>query len=156
MRHLAAIFLIVLIALTSSCKYFKGKKLFGHKADIMVVWHAQQDSLRVADSIKVVRERLQAVENAKLDSIKAVEERVALEKKNKFNIIVGSFITPVYAKGLAEVYRQKGFDTRIIQMEGGRFELVSAESFDKYRKAVSRLKYFQENEEVDSWIYQKK
>jgi hypothetical protein len=156
MRHLTAIFLIVLIALTSSCKYFKGKRLFGHKADTMVVWRARQDSLRVADSIKAVRERLQAIEKAKLDSIRAVEERIALEKKNKFSIIVGSFITPEYAKKLTEVYRQKGFDTRIINVEGSRFELVSAESFDNYRKAVSRLKYFQGNEEVDSWIYQKK
>jgi hypothetical protein len=154
MRHLTAIILIILLALTPSCKYFKGKKIFGHKADIMAVWQAQQ--LRVADSINVARERLQAKENARLDSLRVVEEKRALEKKNKFSIIVGSFITPEYAKGLAEVYRKKGYDTRIIKMEGSRFELVSAESIDNYRKAISRLKYFQGNEEVDTWIYEKK
>jgi hypothetical protein len=120
----------------------------------MAVWQAQQ--LRVADSINVARERLQAKENARLDSLRVVEEKRALEKKNKFSIIVGSFITPEYAKGLAEVYRKKGYDTRIIKMEGSRFELVSAESIDNYRKAISRLKYFQGNEEVDTWIYEKK
>ena len=154
MRHLTAIILIILLALTPSCKYFKGKKIFGHKADTMAVWQAQQ--LRVADSINVVRDRLQAKENARLDSLRVVEEKRALEKKNKFSIIVGSFITPEYAKGLAEVYRKKGYDTRIIKMEGSRFELVSAESIDNYRKAISRLKYFQGNEEVDTWIYEKK
>lgn len=154
MRHLTAIISIILLSLTPSCKYFKGKKIFGHKADTMAVWQAQQ--LRVADSINVVRDRLQAKENARLDSLRVVEEKRALEKKNKFSIIVGSFITPEYAKGLAEVYRKKGYDARIIKMEGSRFELVSAESLDNYRKAISRLKYFQGNEEVDTWIYEKK
>ena len=42
-----------------------------------------------------------AIENAKLDSIrKADEERLAMESKYKYNIIVGSFITPEYAKEL--------------------------------------------------------
>jgi hypothetical protein len=156
MRHLVIIFVLILLASASSCKYFKGKKFFGHKADTMVAWQARQDSLRVTDSLKVVRERLQAIENARLDSIKAAEEKAAWEKKNKFSIIVGSFLTHDYAQKLADSYRQKGFETRIIKMENSRFELVSAESLDNYRKAISRLKYFQGNEEVDSWIYEKK
>jgi hypothetical protein len=156
MRHVVIIFVIILLASASSCKYFKGKKLFGHKADTMVVWRARQDSLRVADSLKVVGERLQAIENARLDSIKVAEEKAAWEKKNRFSIIVGSFITHDYAQKLADAYRQKGFETRIIKMKNSRFELVSAESLDNYRKAISRLKYFQGNEEVDSWIYEKK
>ncbi|MGD0340146.1 MAG: hypothetical protein ABSA76_00355 [Bacteroidales bacterium] len=156
MRHLTVILVIILLASASSCKYFKGKRLFGHKADTMAVWRARQDSLRVADSLKVVRERLQAIGNARLDSIKVAEEKAAWEKKNRFSIIVGSFITPDYAKKLADVYQKKGFETRIIKMGNSRFELVSAESVDNYRKAISRLKYFQGNEEVDSWIYEKK
>ena len=156
MRHVVVIFVIILLASASSCKYFKGKKLFGHKADTMVVWQARQDSLRVADSLKVVREQLQAMENARLDSIRVAEEKAALEKKNRFSIIVGSFITHDYAQKLADTYRQKGFETRIIKLGNSRFEFVSAESLDNYRKAISRLKYFQGNEEVDSWIYEKK
>jgi hypothetical protein len=156
MRHVVVIFVIILLASASSCKYFKGKKLFGHKADTMVVWQARQDSLRIADSIKVVRERLQAIENSRFDSIRAVEEKAAWEKKNRFSIIVGSFITHDYAQKLADAYQQKGFETHIIKIGNSRFELVSAESLDNYRKAISRLKYFQENEEVDSWIYEKK
>jgi hypothetical protein len=156
MRHLTVVLLIALLALTPSCKYFKGKKLFGHKTDIVSVWKTQQDSLRVADSIRAIGERLQAKENAKLDSIRVVEERKAVEGKKKFSIIVGSFITPEYAKKLAEVYQQKGYETSIINMEGSRFELVSAESLDNFHNAISRLKYFQGNEEVDAWIYQKR
>jgi hypothetical protein len=156
MRHIVVILVIILLASASSCKYFKGKKLFGHKADTMVVWRARQDSLRVADSLRVVSEQLQAIENARLDAIRVAEEKAAWEKKNKFSIIVGSFLTHDYAQKLADTYRQKGFETRIIKIENSRFELVSAESIDNYRKAITRLKYYQGNEEVDSWIYEKK
>lgn len=148
--------MILILAVAPSCKYFKGKKLFGKKADTMAVWQARQDSLRVADSVKVVTERLQAIENAKQDSIRAEEERIALEKKFKFNIIVGAFHTPEFAKALAADYAKKGYQTKIIRMQGGNFDLVCIESIESYRNALSRLKFFQVNEEVDTWIYEKK
>jgi len=157
MRYLSAIVLIVLLVVLPSCKYFKGRGLFGKKADILAVWQAKQDSTRVADSIRKVQDRLMAIENAKLDSArKSDEERLTWESKYKYNIIVGSFITPEYAKGLSEVYRKQGYDTRIIKMEGSRFELVSAEGHESFRKAVARLKEFQDTIELDAWMYIKK
>lgn len=155
MRHLTVVFLIILLFLTPSCKYFKGKKLFGHKKDdVIAVWQSKQDSLRLADSLKTVALRLEAAENARLDSIRLVEERKVAEQKNKYNIIVGSFITPEYAQGLSDVYRQKGYETNIINMQGGRFRLVSAESFSDVHRAFTRLKHYQESEEPNAWIYQ--
>ena len=155
MRHLSAIIFIVLLAVLPSCKFFKGSKLFGKKDKTLEVMLARHDSIRVADSIRQVQDRLLAIETAKLDSVrKADEERLAME--SKYNIIVGSFITPDYAKGLAEVYRKQGYDTRIIKMGGSRFELVSAESHDSFRKAVARLKAFQDTTELDAWMYIKK
>jgi len=153
MRHLTALILVLMLVALPGCKYFKGKKLFGKKADIMAVWQAGQDSIRVVDSIRKVQERLQAIEDARLDSIRIAEEKRALELKNKYNIIVGSFITPQYARDHAETYRQKGYDVRIIDMEGGRFELVSAEAYESFRKAVERLQYFQDNVELGAWLY---
>lgn len=156
MRHLFALVLILLLVIFPSCKYFKGG-LFGKKADTMAVWQARQDSTRVADSIKAVQDRLMAIENARLDSArKADEERLAWESKYKYNIIVGSFITPEYAKELLEVYRKRGYEPRIIKMEGSRFELVSAEANDNFRKALSRLKTFQDTVEINAWMYIKK
>ena len=111
MRHLTGFLLVVLlIALTPSCKYFKNIKLFGKKKDIvMAEWQAKQDSIRVADSIRRVQERLIAIENARLDSIRlANEQKLALE--SKYNIIVGSFITPEYARAWADEYRNRGYD----------------------------------------------
>jgi Fe-S oxidoreductase len=123
----------------------------------MAIWKARQDSTRVADSIKQVQDRLLAIENAKLDSVrKADEKRLALEGKYKYNIIVGSFITPEYAKGLAEVYRKQGYDTRILKIEGSKFELVSADGNDSFKKAVNRLKEFRDTTELNAWMYFKK
>jgi len=153
MRHLAALILVLMLAVLPGCKYFKGKKLFGRKAETMAVWQAKQDNIRVADSIRKVQERLQAIEDARLDSIRIAEEKRAMELKNKYNIIVGSFITPQYARDHAETYRQKGYDPRIIKMEGGRFELVSAETHESFRTAVERLQQFQNTEELGAWLY---
>jgi hypothetical protein len=155
MRHLTAVILVALLVVLPSCKYFKGRGLFGRKADTMAVWHARQDSIRVADSIRNAQARLMAEENARADSLRKIgEEQKAVT--SKYNIIVGSFITPEYAKRLAEDYRKKGYNTNIIKMEGSRFELVSAEAYDNFKQALLRLKEFQSNIEVDAWMYIKR
>jgi hypothetical protein len=154
MRHLSAIMLILLLTVAPSCNYFKNKGLFGKKAKTLEALRAQQDSVRIADSIRLVNIKLLAIENAKLDSIKLLEEfRQAAAKQSKYNIIVGSFITPEYAKGYAESFKQQGYNAEILKMTGSDFELVSAESHESLREAVSRLKQFQDTIEIDSWIY---
>ncbi len=152
MRHLTAIFLIMIIAMASSCKFFKEKKLFGKKDRMMAEWQARQDSIRVADSIKHVNDSLLVIENARLDSMRMAEER-QLELESRYNIIVGSFITPEYAEACAEDYRNRGYDAKIIQKENSRFSLVSAESHESVRRAISRVTQFQDTVEMESWIY---
>jgi len=154
MRHLSAVILILLLAVAPSCKFFKNKGLFGKKARALAALQAQNDSIRVVDSIQKVQEQLLAIENAKLDSIRLQEEtRQAAEKKNKYNIIVGSFITPEYAKALSESYSQQGYDSKIFKLEGSNFELVAAESHASLSKAISRLHQFQDTIEMDAWLY---
>jgi hypothetical protein len=152
MKNLTAFILIILLATLPSCKYFKGKKLFGRRDDKLAVLLARQDSIRVADSIMKVQERLIAIENARLDSLRIAEEK-ALELRNKYNIIVGAFITPEYARALNEDYKKRGYESRIIKMEGSRFELVTAESHESFRIAVARLNQFQDTVEINSWMY---
>jgi hypothetical protein len=156
MRILTAFVLTLILAMTPSCKFFKGKKIFGRKADKMVVWLARQDSTRVADSIRTVQEKLLAKENARLDSLRVVGEKNAWENKYRYNIIVGAFITPEYSRAQADDYRQRGYDSRIIKVEGSRFELVSAEAHETFRKAVERLQQFQDTVEINAWMYIKK
>lgn len=154
MRHLAALIITIFIVISPSCNYLREKGMFGKKSRTLAALRAQQDSIRVADSIRKVQKKLEDFENAKLDSLRRDEEdRAALQQKNKYNIIVGSFITPEYAKSYSETYRQQGYDTKIIKMEGSHFELVSAESHENFRKAVSRLRQFQDTVAFDAWMY---
>jgi hypothetical protein len=154
MRRLSSIALIILLVLSPSCKFLRNKGLFGKKEKTLEMLRAQQDSIRVADSIKQVQDQLLALENARLDSVRLADEaRLANEITNKYNIIVGSFITPEYAKRLAEKYRQQGYDAKISKMEGSNFELVSAEAHENLNKAIVRLHQFQDTVEIDAWLY---
>lgn len=120
----------------------------------MASWQARQDSIRVADSIRKIQDQLLSLENAKLDSIRRSEENLsAWESRYRYNIVVGSFITPEYARGLAEEYKTQGYDAKILKMKGSRFELVSAEAHENFRKAVARLKEFQDTVSIDAWMY---
>jgi hypothetical protein len=154
MRYLSALVLVALLFALPSCKFLKSKGLFGKEDNSLALLQAKQDSIRGADSIMRVQERLMALENAKLDSLRRVEEeRLAWESKFKYNIIVGSFITPEYAKLVAEEYRNLGYNSRILKMEGSRFELVSAEVHASFNEALARLKGFQDTIDIDSWMY---
>jgi cell division protein FtsN len=140
-----------------SCKYFRSSGLFGKRARTLAVLKAQEDSIRVADSLQKITDRLKAIENAKLDSVRKADEIwLSMESRYKYNIIVGSFITPEYAKGMTENYRKNGYDPKIIKIEGSKFELVSIEAFNSFTKAVSRLKRFQDTIQFEAWIYIKK
>jgi hypothetical protein len=154
MRHLFAAFMVVLITLLPSCRFLKEKGIIGKKARRLEMLKAQQDSIRVADSIRKSHDRLLAIETARLDSLRiADEEQQALQNARRYNIIVGSFITPEYARLYADEFRNRGYDVNILQMTGSRFELVSAESHNNFNKAVSRLKEFQDTVNFESWLY---
>jgi carboxylesterase type B len=151
MRHLFGFSLIMLLILAPSCKWLREKGLFGKKADTMIVWKARQDSIRVADSVRKAQEHLVALEAARLDSLKKVQQE--WENKNRYNIIIGSFITPEYARKYSADFAAKGYKTRIMKLEGTQFEMVSAEAHESVRTALARLKQFQDSVAFDSWIY---
>jgi thioesterase domain-containing protein len=155
MNRIAAIILLAFIVSLPSCKFFKEKKLFGRKKAEIAEQLAEQKRVRIADSLKLVQERMQALENARLDSIRLAEE-ARLAQASKYNIVVGSFITPEYARQWVDEYRSRGYDAKIVQMEGSRFELVVAESYEDVGKAIRRLNQFQDTVQIDSWIYQKR
>lgn len=154
MKQLAIFVIIMLLVLSPSCKFLREKGLIGRKADTMAVWRAKQDSLRVVDSILKVQARLLSIENARLDSIRRIDqERAEFENKYRFNIILGSFITPEYARSFSADLSKKGYKTRIIKLEGTKFEMVSAEAHESFRTATARLKQFQDTVANDAWLY---
>jgi hypothetical protein len=110
--------------------------------------------LRVVDSLMKVQARLQAIESARLDSIrKTDQERADFENKFRFNIILGSFITPDYARKFSAELTGKGYKTRIIKLEGTKFEMVSAEAHQSFRTATERLKQYRDTVTNDAWLY---
>lgn len=144
----------MLLVLTPSCKWLREKGILGRKADTMAVWQAKQDSLRVADSVRKVQDRLLAIENARLDSLKMIDEELnAWKNKYRYNIIIGSFITPEYARRYSAEFESKGYKTRIIRLDGTQFEMVSAEAHENFFRAKERLKQFQDTVAIDSWMY---
>lgn len=154
MRHFAFVFITLLLIISSSCKNIRERGLFGKKAKTLEMLRAQQDSIRVADSLKRVENRLSAIEEARLDSlIQAEREKIAIEARNKYNIVVGSFLTPEYAQGWAEEYRKRGYDSKIVRMAGKQFDLVVAESYERFSKAMERLDAFQDTVDIDTWLY---
>jgi hypothetical protein len=154
MRHLSAIALVVLLVVLPSCKFFKNRGLFNKKSKSLIELQAQQDSIRVADSIRKVQDELLAIENARLESERiATEEILVNENRSRYNIVVGSFITPEYAREYAEEYKVLGYNPSIIKMDGTNFELVSAEAHENFNTAVARLRQFQDTVQIEAWIY---
>jgi hypothetical protein len=154
MKQISLIFLIITLTILPSCKFFKDRGLFNKKAQTLVLLKARQDSLRIADSLRNVQNQLLALENARLDSInKATDEKIAL---SRYSIIVGSFITHDYAVAYADQYQKEGYETKIIPLEGTKFELVVAESHEKFSQAVSRLNQFHDTVNIDVWLYTRK
>ncbi|MGE5419611.1 MAG: hypothetical protein ACM3UT_05465 [Chloroflexota bacterium] len=146
MRLLTAIFLALFVASLPSCRFF------GKKERLRAEMQARQDSIRVADSIRKAQERLLALENARQDSLNRAEaDRLANE--TKYNIIVGSFVTPEFAKSLADEYTGMGYNVQIIKPSDSKFELVAAEGHKSLRTAIQRLAQFQDTVHVESWLY---
>jgi hypothetical protein len=153
MRQLTFIIVIILLVLSPSCKWLREKGFLGKRADTMIVWRAKQDSIRVADSIIKAQHQL-ALELEKLDSMKAADQMgKEWGSKYKYNIIIGSFITPDYARDCSELFAGKGYKTRILKLEGTQFEMVSAEAHENFRTAAERLKQFQDTVAYDAWMY---
>jgi hypothetical protein len=154
MRYIVVFFVIMMLVLTPSCKWLRERGLFGRKADTMVVWKMKQENLRKEDSIRKAQDKLLAIEKARLDSMNAADlERKSWEGRYRYNIIIGSFVTPEYARKYSEEFALKGYNTKILKLEGTSFEMVSAEAHENLGKAISRLKQFQDTVAYDSWLY---
>ena len=152
MKQLAAFLIIMLLVLTPSCKWLKEKGIIGKKERELSALLAQQDSIRIADSVRKALEIIK--ENARLDSLRIAEQAQREYKEmNRYNIIVGSFITPEYATAYSGEFASMGYKTSILKPANSRFQLVSAESHANLREAVRRLRQFQDTVVFDSWIY---
>ncbi len=154
MRALIFAICLSLLPLMSSCNFLREKGIIGKKKKKEAEMQARLESIRVADSLRIVETRLRALEEAKLDSLRKIEEeRAQLLSERKFNIVVGSFLTPAFAESYAEEYRELGYNTEIVSEEGSPWSLVVAESHTRYPTAAQRITQFHDTVNIDAWIY---
>ncbi|MFN8241572.1 MAG: hypothetical protein U0X39_12595 [Bacteroidales bacterium] len=157
MKYFSAFLLIMMLVTMPSCKWLKKKGIIGRKAAREAALIAKQDSFRIADSIAKVEELMRAAEQRKADSLFLIEQkRLEEERSGKFNIVVGSFITPEYATAYEEKFKAMGYQAKLVKLEGTEFQMVVAESYQKFSEAVGRLSRFRDTVEIDSWLYVRK
>lgn len=141
-----------ILLLTPSCDFMKSINPFGKKAREAEALRQQQEAFRIADSIRVVNEKQAEAERAR----QAELERAAAEEARAasgYHVIVGSFLTPAYADSWLEHIRGFGYNATIVDMDGGRWQLVSAESFPDLRGAWNALDRIQDNINSEAWVY---
>jgi len=118
---------------------------------------ARLDSIRVADSLMKEEDRIRQLREARIDSLRKVEEeRARILSARKYNIVVGSFLTPAYAESYAAEYREMGYNPEVVGAEGSPYTLVIAESHPRYPAAAQRIIQFHDTVSIDAWIYVRK
>ena len=157
-RFLYAIILISVTLSLSSCRYFREKGLFLGKNRKELLFWAQQDSIRFADSLKNTVVIKDVARDAKQDSVvKLVQEKASEPGSSKmYYLIIGSYGNPENAKSIAEEYSNQGYKTDIIKTtnsRGRKIELVSIKAFDNYSDAISYRNEFYSKFSSNAWIY---
>jgi cell division protein FtsN len=154
MKRLILVLLALILLLTPSCDFMKSVNPFGKKKRQTEALQKQQEAYRVADSIRVANEQAAAAEKARQDELARIAEQEAVEL-TKYHVIVGSFLTPAYADDWLGHIKGLGYDAQLVEMNGGRWHLVSAKSFANLHDAWNSVGSIQENINGEAWVYKK-
>jgi hypothetical protein len=153
MKKTILLLMVGMIFLAPSCQFIKSHNPFGKKARIREqAIKMQMDSIRITDSLNFIAAQQQK-ERIRQDSLAFVESQKSAESSQKYHIIVGSFLTPDYATAYSAFYSDKGYQSKIVDMTGGRFKLVAASSYDNMHDAWKALKGYRDTVEYEAWIY---
>ena len=158
---LASIILISILLILPSCRNIREYGLFGRRSLKNALLWAQQDSIRVADSLKntlIVRDLAEEVFQ---DSIVLSEEEMLSEEgiRNQYYIIIGTFAKPDNAMNLAVQFRNQGYEASIIRTTnsyGTELHMVSVKTFKNNEEAISYLNEFQSEVQSPAWKYHSK
>ncbi len=152
MKRLSLVFLAVILLVTPSCDFMKSINPFGKKAREAEALRQQQEAFRVADSIRVANEAQAEAERLRQASLAAEAQKEA-EAMSGYHVIVGSFLTPAYADSWLEHIKGFGYDARVIETDGGRWQLISAQSFPDLHAAWNALYGIQDKINSEAWVY---
>jgi len=155
MKKLSLVLLAGILLLTPSCDFMKSINPFGKKSREAEALRQQQEAFRVADSIRVANETQAEAERARQAEIANAAEE-ASRAASGYHVIVGSFLTPAYADAWLGHIKGLGYDATLVDMNGGRWQLVSAKSFPDLHTAYNALGTIQDNINGDAWVYRKK
>ena len=145
--------LLGLMLLTPSCDYVKSHNPFTKKQREAEAMRLQQEAERLADSIRFANENA-AREIERQAELARQAEQEAMEQE-KYHVIVGSFLTPEYADGWLAHCNQLGFTSKLVEMDGGRWRLVSVGSYDNIHDAWNALSRVQETAGGEAWVFKK-
>ncbi len=152
MKKLSLVLLAGILLLTPSCDFMKSINPFGRKVREAESLRQQQDAFRIADSIRVVNEAQAEAERARQAELaQAAQEEV--RSVSGYHVIVGSFLTPSYADAWLAHIKELGYDARIVPMNGGRWQLVSAKAFPDLHAAWNAVGSIQDNINSEAWVY---
>ena len=155
-KTILSFFILTSLVLTiSSCDFFQSKNLFSDDEDSLMLYEKKQDSLMFVDSIEKLQNQLTTIRHKHrnmLDSIKSSNAGEPTKTGYKFHIIVGSFRTQEYLNSYNQYIQEKGFKTNILKNDYG-FRLISVESTNSWKSAVSTLENIRDDIEETAWIY---
>lgn len=152
MKKLSLVLLAAVLIITPSCDFMKSINPFGKKAREAEALRQQQEAFRIADSIRVVNEKLAEEERARQAELTQVEEEQAMAVSG-YHVIVGSFLTPAYADAWLDHIKGFGYDAQKIDMNGGRWQLISASSYPDLHQAFNALGSIQDRINGEAWVY---
>jgi len=152
MKRLSLVFLAFVLLLTPSCDFMKSINPFGKKAREAEALRQQQEAFRIADSIRVANEQQVEAERVRQAELAREAEEQA-RVMSGYHVIVGSFLTPEYADAWLEHIMAFGYDARKIEMNSGRWKLVSAGSFADLHQAWNALDGIMERIDSEAWVY---
>lgn len=154
MKKLSLVLLAAILITTPSCDFMKSINPFGKKAREAEALRQQQEAFRIADSIRVANEKKIEEEQARQAELAAMAEEQPVVMSG-YHVIVGSFLTPAYADSWLEHIKGFGYDALMLDMNGGRWQLVSASSFPDLHQAYNALGSIQERINGEAWVYKK-
>ena len=163
-RGLPFIFTIILLLFLPALMFLRknGFVFFEKKVRKEDLLWAQQDSIRVADSLKKIKIESNLMENKQQDSLVMSDKDnhvFAGDTGDTYYIIAASFTNPENAKLAAGKYRNRGYKTSIISLtdrNGIKTELISVYTFNNFSEASRYLREFQSKFDLKAWIYSKK
>jgi hypothetical protein len=147
MRKALILFIFAGMLAMSSCKYLEKHRLFSKDVDTLLDAEVSKPIANTAiDTTPIISEPPPPV------SPPVARQPGFGYGSDKYYMIVGSFQNQNLAEKYAEKIQQMGYQTQIIESNGG-FYRVSAKSFSDFKTGINELEDFRTNVSAKAWLH---